>query len=430
MTRKQVPNKGVKGSLSLRGYSPQNRAQLSSVLKASWGGTVLSSESSNGKVDDVQTTPCAAVPAESVCPFCHSTDIVRHGKTSASNPRFRCVTCNRTWVKGSLARHNPNLSELAEAYLCGSSCRELRSLYRSSPIRINQKVREYLSGCCSWEEYLDASSPKHESKLIHLVGKKFKANIGDSLEHSMYLALAIDALSTLVLGFEIGESDSESVWISLLDRMNCRGFVCPTFMSYGFKEIEDALKTVFPYSLTLHHFTRSCYDKHLKDELFHSADVKRLIREAVDSHETDERCKLEDYLTIFKDKRMKQMVLNSKEYFLQRLQDRIDHNSSVRFEGLLNAFQERFQKFHMIKYDPYPIINGWIAWKMLEPLPIGFSRLSLYLQLPVETHFKNFNCGTPPAPINLHPDSPEMRTFVVELAVRALQIPSGNAFLD
>ena len=77
----------------------------------------------------------------------------------------------------------------------------------------------------------------------------------------------------------------------------------------------------------------------------------------------------------------------------------------------------------MIKYDPLPIINGWVAWWMLAPLPLGFSRLSLYLQHPCETHFKNFNCGTLPIPLNLTIDSPEMKKFVVELAVRSLHIP-------
>ena len=194
-------------------------------------------------------------------------------------------------------------------------------------------------------------------------------------------------------------------------------------MSYGFKVIESALKVVFPYAETLLNFTRTCHDKLLKDELVHSFDSRKLIMEAIESHICTGSCKLEDHLVIFKDKRMKQIVMDSKEVFVKRLQERINQQSSIRFEGLLGAFQKRFEKFHMIKNDPYPIINAWIAWWMLEPLPIGFSRLSLYLQRPCETHFKNFNCGTLPHPLSLAVDSPEMKTFVVELAVRSLQIP-------
>ncbi len=369
------------------------------------------------------STPCSMVQTELVCPFCHSSKVVKHGKTSAKNLRYRCINCKRTWVKGVLNRQCPDFGQLTESYLSGSSYRDLRSVYRSSPIRINQKIREYLGGCSSWEEYLDACTPKHESRLIHLVGQKFKASGGDNVEHSMYLALAIDALSTVVLGFEIGDCESENIWLTLLDRMNCRGFVCPTFMSYGFKVIEDALKVVFPYSETLHNFTRTCYDKHLKEELVHSIDTRKLILEALDAHMNDRSCRLEDYLVIFKDKRMKQLVLNSRENFVNRLRERINQQPTTRFEGLLCAFEKRFHKFHMIKYDPYPLINAWIAWWMLEQLPIGFSRLSLYLQCPCETHFTNFNCGTLPKPLDLDFDSPEMKAFVVELAVRSLQIP-------
>lgn len=366
---------------------------------------------------------CPKTQTNLICPFCHSSKVVKHGKTSSNNLRYRCINCKKTWVKNSSNRRNLDFGELAEAYLSGCSYRDLRSVYHSSPIRINQKIREYLAGCSSWEEYLDACTPKHESRLIHLIGKEFKAHSDDSGGHSMYLALAIDALSTVVLGFEIGERESEDIWIELLDRMNCRGFVCPTFMSYGFKVIEDALKIVFPYSTTLHNFTRTCYDEHLKDELIHPFDSSKLIREAIDAHMKDGSCKLENHLVIFKDKRMKQIVLGSRECFVGRLQERISQKSSIRFEGLLGAFQKRFEKFHMIKNDPYPIINAWIAWWMLEPLPIGFSRLSLYLQHPCETHFKNFNCGTLPRALNLAVDSQEMKTFVVELAVRSLQIP-------
>ena len=363
------------------------------------------------------------VQTDTKCPFCNSSRIIKHGKTSADIQRYRCLFCSRTWVENKAAKHLPDIGALTEAYLSGYSYRDLRSIYPSSPIRINQKIREYLLGCSSWEEYLDACTPKHEARLIHLVGKKFKCNLGGNKEHSMFLALAIDALSTVVLGFELGKRDTEEVWIRLLDRMNCRGFICPTFMSYGFKTIDEALKIVFPYSTTFNNFTRACYDKQLKNELYFAPDIKKLILEAINAYKINQSTQLENYLVIFKDKRMKQIVLNSKDYFINRLQERINKKPTIRFEGLLRAFQKRFEKFHMIKYDPLPIINGWIGWWMLVPLPIGFSRLSLYLQHPYKTHFKNFNCGTLPVPLNLPIDSPEMRTFIVELAVRSVHIP-------
>ncbi len=357
------------------------------------------------------------------CPFCNSSKIIKHGKTSANIQRYRCLYCNKTWVQNKSQKQTPDIGTLTEAYLKGYSYRDLRSIYQSSPIRINQKIREYLTGCSSWEEYLDACTPKHESRLIHLVGKKFKCKVCNDNEHSMYLALAIDAFSTVVLGFELGRGDSKEIWIRLLDRLNCRGFTCPTFMSYGFKTIEDAIKVVFPYSSTFINYTRTCYDKNLKKELFYAPDIRELIMEAVNAYKISQSCQLKNYLVVFKDKKMRELVLNSRGYFINRLQERVNKRSNIRFEGMLKAFQKRFEKFHMIKYDPLPIINGWIAWWMLAPLPIGFSRLSLYLQHPHKTTFKSFNCGTLPVPLKLEIDSEEMRTFIIELAVRALQIP-------
>lgn len=357
------------------------------------------------------------------CPFCNSTRVIKHGKTSTNNPRYRCQYCEKTWVESKLNKQTPDFGTLTEAYLSGYSYRDLRSIYHSSPTRINQKIREYLLGCSHWEDYLDTCTSKHEARLIHLVGKKFKCNCRDNKENLMFLAMAIDALSTVVLGFEIGKRESTDIWTTLLDRLNCRGFVCPTFMSYGSKVIDEALKIVFPYSLSYNNFTRACYDKKLKNDIYYSTDTSKLIMEAINTYETNRLTRLDNYLVIFKDKKMKHLVLDSKELFINRLKERIAMKSKTRFEGLLAAFQKRFEKFHMIKYDPLPIINGWIAWWMLYPLPIGFSRLSLYLQHPHETHFKNFNCGTLPAPLNLSIDSPEMKTFVIELAVRSLHIP-------
>jgi len=363
------------------------------------------------------------VDSEIKCPYCNSTRVIKHGRTSTNNPRFRCRYCKKTWVESKLTKQVPDFGALTEAYLSGYSYRDLRSIYPNSPTRINQKVRKYLLGCPHWEEYLDAASPKHESRLIHLVGTKFNCSSKDSDQNCMFLALAIDALSTVVLGFEIGKKESHDVWVSLLDRMNCRGILCPTFMSYGSSVIEDALKVVFPYASTFHNFTRTYYDKDLKNKLYHSIDNRKLILEAINAYESNRKFQMDNYLVIFKDKRMKNLVLSSQEAVINRLKDRMRMKYQTRFEGLLAAFHKRFEKFHMIHYNPYPIINGWIAWWMLTELPIGFSRLSLYLQQPHVTHFTNFNCGTLPEPLNLSLDSKQMRTFVVELAVRSLHIP-------
>ncbi len=357
------------------------------------------------------------------CPFCNSLRIIKHGRTSTNNQRYRCRNCQKTWVQTKIEEQIPDFGALTEAYLGGLSYRDLRSIYPNSPSRVNQSIRKYLLDCANWEDYLDASSQEHESRLIHLVGTKFNCSSEDDTENCMFLGMAIDALSTVVLGFEIGKRESLDVWVRLLDRINCRGIICPTFMSYGSKVIEASLKIVFPYASVYSNFTRVHYDKNLRSKLYHAIDNRKLILEAINAHKSNRSYHLHNYLVIFKDKRMKDIVLASQDEFINRLTERIRMKYETRFEGLLAAFHKRFEKFHLIHYDPYPIINGWIAWWMLAPLPIGFSRLSLYLQRPHETHFTNFNCGTLPKSLDLPLDSEEMRTFVIELAVRSLHIP-------
>ncbi len=356
------------------------------------------------------------------CPYCNSSRTIKHGKTSTNNQRYYCRYCHKTWIESKKINRAVEFGILAEAYLGGYSYRDLHKISPYSPTKINQMIREYLIGCSNWEDYLDACSPKHESRLIHLVGKYFACTSDDGKGNCKFLALAIDALSTVVLGFEVGK-ESKELWITLLDRLNCRGIICPTFMSYGSKHIEDALEVVFPYSTSFTNFTRAAYDKNLKHKLYYPLDRRKLIMDAISAYENNRDYKLSNYLLIFKDKRMRELVLNSQEHFINRLKERMQMKNTTRFEGLCSEFQKRFEKFHMIKYDPMPIINGWIAWWMLSPLPIGFSRLSLYLQKPHQTHFQNFSCGTLPEPMELDIDSPEMRTFIIELAVRSLHIP-------
>lgn len=357
------------------------------------------------------------------CPFCRSLRIVKHGTTSTHTPRYRCACCHKTWVQGNIAKTKPDLGTLTEAYLNGYSYRGLHSIYPGSPTRINQKIRKYLFNCLSWEEYFDVCVSNRENRLIHLAVKKFKCIMGDAKGHSMYLAVAIDIFSTVVLGFELGADDSAEIWIKLLERLNRRGFTNPTFMSYGFKTIEDAIKVVYPGSVAFSNFTQSYYDRQLKRELYYMPDISNVILSVMNIYKANRSVWFNNYIDIFRDIRIRQLATDFKDQLINRLHERLNQKSAVRFEGLLKAFQKRFEKFHMIKNDPMPIVNGWIAMCMLSRQGTGFSRLSLYLQRPYETNFKNLYCGKLPEPLILSSESPEMRTFRIELAVRALQMP-------
>lgn len=358
-----------------------------------------------------------------VCIYCKSPKVIKHGKTSTGNPRFRCRKCNKTWVLEKNEPIRPDLADVTEAYLNGRTCRDLVNVYHSSPLRINQKIREFLEGCPSWEEYLDASIKKHEPRLIYLIGKNFSCACNGSKNNTMFLAMAVDALSTLVLGFEIGKSETRQLWSTLLDRLNNRGIYSPSFMANGNRCIEESVQTVFPSSAIRINYHRAYRDKEILCCLSRITINNKLVSDAIKIYNSLDNKNLTKYLKMNKDKRMYDILFSSQEDFIKRLKERLNNKSRMRVEGLSAAFQTRFEKFHMLKDDPYPVINGWISKLMLTRLDIGFSRLSIYSQIPSFTSFKGFSCGKLPQDMHLKEDSPLLKTFVIEVASRGLQLP-------
>ena len=140
------------------------------------------------------------------CQYCRSRKVIKHGKTSTGNPRFRCRVCGKTWVLERNDPVRPHISDVTEAYLYGRTCRDLVSIYRSSPLRINQKIREFLNGCPRWEDYLDATVKNHEPRVVQLFGRTFSCSCNNSKSNTMFLAIAVDALSSLIVCFEIGKA--------------------------------------------------------------------------------------------------------------------------------------------------------------------------------------------------------------------------------
>ena len=90
---------------------------------------------------------------------------------------------------------------------------------------------------------------------------------------------------------------------------------------------------------------------------------------------------------------------------------------------LIDDFKNRFEKFHMIKDNPFPIINGWMSLYMLKELDCGYNRLSFFLQKPVKYTFKDFSKNvigkTNEEDINLKSFQP----FIFEISQRALNLP-------
>jgi hypothetical protein len=194
-------------------------------------------------------------------------------------------------------------------------------------------------------------------------------------------------------------------------------------MSNGSKSIEEAVKTVFPYSNIRINYHKAYRDKELACCIFRLPINNKLINDAIRVYNSLDNKSLSRYLRIHREKKFQDILFESQEEFIKRVKDRLENKSKIRIEGLSASFQTRFEKFHMLKDDPYPVINGWIAKTMLQRLSVGFSRLSLYMQVPATTTFKNFTCGTIPNELDLKEESPLLRTFVIEIAARGLQLP-------
>lgn len=358
-----------------------------------------------------------------ICIYCKSNKVIKHGKTTTGNPRYRCRNCGKTWVLERNEPVRPDLADITEAYLGGRTCRDLVSIYHSSPLRINQKIREFLDGCPNWEDYLDACVAKHEPRLIILTGRYFSSATPGAKNNRMFLALAVDALSTVVLGFEIGIEEEQSPWYNLLSRLKSRGISAPSFMSNGSKAIDDAVHSVYPNSDIRLNYHRAYRDKEIACCLYRLPINNKLLSDAVKVYYSLENKTLNRYLNAKREKKLQDILFSSQEEFIRRIKERLENKSKIRVEGLSTSFQVRFEKFHMLKENPNPVINGWVARTMLMRISIGYSRLSLYMQTPAITNFKDFSCGNQPQIMELKEDSPLLRAFVIEIAARGLQLP-------
>ncbi|MBM2814232.1 MAG: hypothetical protein HW421_994 [Ignavibacteria bacterium] len=357
------------------------------------------------------------------CIFCKSTKVIKHGKTSTGNPRFRCRVCNKTWVVEKNEPERPDLADVTVAYLGGRTCRDLVSVYHSSPLRINQKIREFLNQCPHWEEYIDSIVQNHEVRIIYLIGRSFSCATKGSHSNSKFLALAVDALSTVILGYEIDDTETQQTWQKLLERMKKRNINCPSFMSNGSRLIEDSVHATYPNATVRINYHRAYRDKELMCCIYRLPINNKLLNDAVKIYNSLDNRNLNKYLKNTIDKKLQDILFSSQEEFIRRVKERLENKTKIRIEGLTTSFQARFEKFHMLKDDPYPLINGWVADNMLKPLHFGFSRLSLYSQSPIVTSFKKFSMREMPEPVDLTDDTQLLKTFVIEVAARGLQLP-------
>lgn len=357
------------------------------------------------------------------CIYCKSTQVIKHGKTSTGNKRYRCRVCGKTWVLEKKEVKRPDVSVLVNEYLKGKTCRDLVELFHSSPLRVNQKVREFLDEVPEWEEYLDMVLDNRNFRLVYLVGKSFACACQGTSNNTMFLALAVDALSNVVIGYEIWKKDNINIWQKLLERMKSRGYKATTFMTNGSKHIEEAALSVYNDASLRIFYHKAYRDKELACCLSRININNKLVNDAIKAYDVIHNHNLNKYLVLHYGKSVKDIITKKPEIFSRRLRERLDNKGKIRIEGLISDFQFRFEKFHMLKGNPIPVINGWIAKAMTDEQYHGFSRLSLLLQVPCKISFKDYACGNLPETIDYSENSEDLDSFVAEIAARAIHIP-------
>ena len=164
------------------------------------------------------------------CIYCKSENVIKHGKTRSGDPRYRCKDCEKTWVKGIKLYKKPDISAIAESYLLGFSIRDLVPFFKSSPHRINLKIREFLDKTQNWEKFLDKSSEVRNIDVIYLQGIRFQCSYNSPENNEMFVAFAIEGLSSNIIGYEIGYDNDEEVWSKLLERLSKREYNIKTFL--------------------------------------------------------------------------------------------------------------------------------------------------------------------------------------------------------
>jgi len=339
---------------------------------------------------------------------------------------MRCKDCSKTWVKGIVIHNKPDISAVAESYLLGHSVRDLVPFYKSSPHRINTKIRNFLKETQSWESFLDSSSEVRKADVVYLQGIRFNCSYGSPEHNEMYIAFAIEGLSSNIIGFEIAEDNTELVWSNLLDRMNHRGYEVKTFLTRDIKAVEKSVNKNFESAklkLFLHKLNR---DKEMESKccLLEKKTLReKLIDDALKFYSKLDNQSYSSYLKNKFDMDLKSCISNDCDRFFECMMKNCGKESDARLEQLLESFGDRFGKFHALKTDPFPIVNAWVGLHMLRPMECRFTRYSLYNQVPCKCSFSCFASNHNDEQCEFIPNQTELNNFANEVTIRALHLP-------
>lgn len=357
------------------------------------------------------------------CISCNSINVIKHGRTATGSPRLRCHDCGKTFSVKEDDIPRIEIWKIADFYLSGKSYRDLVKLYQSSPRRLNQKIRDYLSGFPNWEDYLDTYVNSHSSKVVFLTSKKFSCAYDCDGKNVKSLLMAIDLHSSLVLGYEITNEDNVEIWEKFLYRLKSRGIQPRYFLTCGSDILLKATEKIYPNSICKISFHKLYRDKELSCCLNRINVDDKVIKDSLNVYAS---FKNKNLLKVFELDGIDDLgiILNKNNgLFVERLKNRLQFRLEFKMDNMMVDLGQRLEKFHLLRENPEPIINALIARQMIVNNDNGFSRVSYYTQIPTEANISDFACGKMPKMMRLSVNSYKSIQFIIEVLVRSIELP-------
>jgi hypothetical protein len=358
-----------------------------------------------------------------MCPYCDSNNTIKNGKTSAGSPRYKCKDCAKSWSENTDTSPKPSLAELSSLYLNGASTRDLVPVYKSSPLRINQKIRGFLDNCPDWEDYVDEKVEVRHSRIVYLIGKRFNCYNKETSCSTMYVAMAYDAYSSMVLGYEICNCGCDDVWDKLITRMSERGIEADNFMTSQPHVITDVVNKHYPKAKILSNILRTLRHEELSCCLKNVPIKYKFINDADNLYQNFRNRTLKDYIKEYSNTTLRGFLSSHHNAFVTAVHKKCRDKSNFRIEDLHKTFSRRFERFHTLKNDPKPLVNGWIALHMTASTNTDFSRLSYYMQKPVLVDLESFSNNEDPKTVIAEEPNAAVDEFLLESSTRILQLP-------
>lgn len=361
-----------------------------------------------------------------LCCRCNSTKFVKHGLSPNGSQRYKCLECGKTWA--TTKSHLPcvDLVDISYQYLLGKTTRQLVKYYPTTPVIINKQIRSFLDKCPDWLSYIDNTSILHKPKQIYISGKTFHCSWKSDANNHMFVAFAIDSMTNFVIDYKVAFGDTKDVWLNLFNNLKSRNVTTSSFLTNGSESSLQALELIYPNADKRIMFHKTHRDKELNCCLSRMSPSEKLMNDASRIYFCNENTKLAQYLGIPNDVAMLNFIVKNKDTFTKILTHRLHLRQKLFNDNLPNMFQKRFEKFHLLKEDPLPIINSWIASRMLTPDSNGLTKFALYTQQPFLMKFKHF-VKNKIVPVKYENSKREfLERLLLEVVARGLELPIYN----